>query len=103
MNWPSATRREWLCTGWPKTQALGRLTSSPRPVCSRVANMPTPATVPSVLPMRTYSPLRSTRAYIRLMPAMTWPTTLDAPSDSISPASTLTPLKASLPDPGRKG
>ena len=80
----------------PTISALGMVTSAPRPVRSRVLKRVIAATVPSCSPMRTYSPVRRVREYIRIRPLAPWPTTLEAPSDTIRPISTDMPLKASV-------
>ena len=93
--------REKLLVVLDSTQALGIRTSSPLPVRRRVSNMPMSTTVPSLSPTRTYSPLRSERVYIRIRPAAPCATMLEAPIDTIRPASTVTPWKAAVCEPGR--
>ena len=79
------------------------MSSSPSPVRTRVVNMPISTIVPSWSPMRTYSPGRYVRVYIRMRPLAAWPTIPDAPIDTIRPISTDRPLNASVSDPGMYG
>ncbi|MNG39287.1 hypothetical protein D3C84_1273050 [compost metagenome] len=51
--------------------------------------------------MRTNSPGRKVRVYVRINPAAACPTTLEAPSEIIKPINTDKPLKASVPAPGK--
>ena len=80
---------------------LGSVNTSPRPVRMHVVNIPNSVTVPSYSPMRTNSPGRKVRVYVRINPAAACPTTLVAPSEIIKPINTDKPLKASVPAPGK--